>query len=325
MVRSILMALVLSLPCYAQAWGFFAHQKINYYAVFLLPPEMLVFFKSQIDYLTAHSVDPDKRRYLLEQEGPRHYIDLDHYGPFPYASLPRHWKTAVAACTEDSLVRYGIAPWWIQVMLERLTKAFMAKDSELILKTAAELGHYVADLHVPLHACSNHNGQLTGQQGIHGFWESRVPELLAEKEWDFLIGPANYYKDPLSLTWSRALQSAAAADTVLRLEKKLRSQFESDQVYAFEERNGQLTRQFSAAYTLAYNKLLNGMIERRMLASIEAVASFWLTAWANAGQPPLGSLGRDRHSQPLSDSTLLLWQQIDAAYKNNLIKGREHD
>ncbi|MFM8806340.1 MAG: hypothetical protein ACKOD1_03185, partial [Sphingomonadales bacterium] len=177
------------------------------------------------------------------------------------------------------------------------------------------------DLHVPLHACSNHNGQLTGQQGIHGFWESRVPELLAEKEWDFIIGPAQYYRDPLSLIWRRVLQSAAAADTVLRVEKMLRAQFSSDQVYAYEERNGQLTRQFSSAYTTAYDQLLHGMIERRMRASVEAVASYWLTAWINAGQPPLKTLAR----QPLSDNALLSMQQLEAAYKNNPIKGREHD
>ena len=321
MVRYFIMALVLYLPCYASAWGFYGHQKINYYAVFLLPPEMLVFFKPQIDYLAAHSVDPDKRRYLLEQEGPRHYIDLDHYGPAPYVSLPRDWKTAVAACSADSLAKYGIGPWWIQVMLERLTKAFMAKDPEQILQMAAELGHYVADLHVPLHACSNHNGQLTGQHGIHGFWESRVPELLAEKEWDFIIGPAHYYRDPLSLIWKRVLQSAAAADTVLRAEKMVRARFSSDQVYAYEERNGRLTRQFSSAYTVAYDQLLNGMIERRMRASVEAVASFWLTAWIDAGQPPLRSLVR----QPLGDDALLSMQQLEAAYKNSPIIGREHD
>ncbi|MFM8807202.1 MAG: zinc dependent phospholipase C family protein [Sphingomonadales bacterium] len=321
MLRFMTMALVLYLPCYAHAWGFYGHQKINYYAVFLLPPDMLVFFKPQIEYLALHSVDPDKRRYLLEQEGPRHYIDLDRYGPAPYVSLPRDWKTAVAACSMDSLVKYGIGPWWIQVMLERLTKAFMAKDPEQILKMAAELGHYVADLHVPLHACSNHNGQLTGQHGIHGFWESRVPELLAEKEWDFIIGPARYYRDPLSLIWKRVLQSAAAADTVLRIEKTLRARFSSDQVYAYEERNGQLTRQFSSAYSVAYDQLLNGMIERRMRASVEAVASFWLTAWINAGQPPLRSMVR----HPLAGNALLSMQQLEAAYKNNPIKGREHD
>jgi hypothetical protein len=321
MYRFIVMAYLLCLSCYAHAWGFFGHQKINYHAVFLLPPDMLVFFKPNIDFLSAHAVDPDKRRYLLEQEGPRHYIDLDHYGPAPYSSLPRDWKSALAACSEDTLLRYGIGPWWIQVMLERLTRAFMAKDPERILQYAAELGHYVADIHVPLHACSNHNGQLTGQHGIHGFWESRVPELLAEREWDFLIGQASYCKDPLAMVWNRVIQSAAGADTVLQTEKKLRAQFSSDQVYAYEERKGQLVRQFSSAYTLAYDQLLGGMVERRMRASIEGVASLWLTAWVNAGQPPLVSLSR----KSVTPQAVLSLQQLEEAYKNNRIKGREHD
>jgi len=321
MFRISAILVFLCLSGQARGWGFWGHQTINYHAVFLLPPDMLVFFKPHIEYLSAHAVDPDKRRYLLEQEGPRHYIDLDRYGPAPYYSLPRDWKTAVASCSEDTLQRYGIAPWWIQVMLERLTRSFAAKDPELILKNAAELGHYIADIHVPLHACSNHNGQNTGQHGIHGFWESRIPELLADKEWDFLIGQATYCKDPLDLAWNRVTQSAAASATVLRTEKILREQFDSDQVYAFEERNGKLVRQYSSAYTMAYDRLLGGMVERRMRESMEAVASLWLTAWVNAGQPPLHSLSR----QPITAENLLPLQELEEAYKNHPIKGREHD
>ncbi len=67
-------------------------------------------------------------------------------------------------------------------MLARLTTAFKNKDPAKILKLSAELGHYIADFHVPLHASSNHNGQYTNQKGIHGFWESRIPELLAQPE-----------------------------------------------------------------------------------------------------------------------------------------------
>ena len=36
----------------------------------------------------------------------------------------------------------------------------MQKNQTKILRYAAELGHYIADAHVPLHASSNHNGQL---------------------------------------------------------------------------------------------------------------------------------------------------------------------
>lgn len=313
--------LCLGVPLCGQSWGFYAHQKINYHAVFMLPPEMLTLFKPHIDFLAAHAVDPDKRRYMIQEEGPRHYIDMDHYGPPPYASLPREWKKAVAACTADSLQQYGIAPWWIQVMLERLTTAFRQRSPEKILQNAAEIGHYIADIHVPLHACSNHNGQLTGQQGIHGFWESRLPELLAEKKWDFLIGPATYVKRPLDLIWKKTLQSAAAADTVLQLERVLRKRFASDRVYAYEERNGQVVRQYSTDYALAYDQLLTGMVERRMRASIETVASFWLTAWIDAGQPSLALLART----PLLPEWTTTLDQLQQAWKNNSIKGREHD
>jgi hypothetical protein len=173
-------------------WGFYAHRKINYFAVFLLPPEMMVLYKPHIDFLEEHAVDPDKRRYAIAEEGPRHYIDIDHYGSYPYDSLPRKWNDAVARYSEDTLQAYGIVPWWLQIMIYRLTDAFKEKNQSKILKLSAEIGHYIADSHVPLHASTNHNGQYTDQKGIHGFWESRIPELLAEKEWDFFIGKAEY-------------------------------------------------------------------------------------------------------------------------------------
>ena len=297
MKRTLLtMALCLSaIHCFC--WGFYAHQKINYYATFLLPPQMMVLYKPNINFITEHAIDPDKRRYIVADEGPRHYIDIDHYGAYPYISLPHKWKEAVAKFGEDSLKMYGIVPWHIQVMLNRLTAAFKEKNFTKIMKNSAELGHYIADSHVPLHANSNHNGQFTHQRGIHGFWESRVPELLAEKEFDFFIGKADYIADPLSFTWARVLESGKAADSVLTFERELTKQFGTDKKYAFENRNGVLLRQYSSAFTIAFNKKLNGMVERRMRQSIYAVASFWYTAWVNAGQPDLKSLSTQTFSE----------------------------
>ena len=51
-----------------QKWGFFGHRRINRMAVFTLPPEMIVFFKRKIEYITEHAVDPDKRRYASRFE-----------------------------------------------------------------------------------------------------------------------------------------------------------------------------------------------------------------------------------------------------------------
>ena len=286
--------LLISFPSFC--WGFYAHQKINYFAVFMLPPQMMVLFKPNISFLSEHAIDPDKRRYAVKDEGPRHYIDIDKYGTYPYTSLPRKWEDAVAKFGEDSLLQHGIVPWHVQVMLRRLTDAFREKNFSRILKNSAEIGHYISDAHVPLHASSNHNGQFTNQKGIHGFWESRVPELLAEKHWDFFIGKAQYIKNPGEFMWARVLESALAADSVLRFEKALSSEFSADQKFSFEERNGIVIRQYSTAFTIAFNNKLDGMVERRMRQSISAIASFWYTAWVNAGQPDLKSLTKQKFS-----------------------------
>ncbi len=315
----LLLLIICSLPVFS--WGFYGHRMINYYSVFLLPPEMVLLYKPHIDFLTEHAVDPDKRRYAVPEEGPRHYIDLDKYGHYPYDSLPRNWNEAVKKYTADSLQKHGIVPWWVQTMLFRLTQAFKDKDQVKILKLSAEIGHYISDAHVPLHASSNHNGQYTNQRGIHGFWESRVPELLAEKHWDFFIGKAEYIANPSSFIWARVLESAAAADTVLRFEKELSRQFPPDQKYAFEDRNGTVIRQYSSAYTVRYNELLKGMVERRMRQSIYAVASFWYTAWVNAGQPDLRALSNREFTSADQEA----FEQLNRDWKNNAIKGREHD
>lgn len=305
----------------AFCWGFYAHQKINYYSVFLLPPQMLFFYKQNIRFISEHAVDPDKRRYAVAEEGPRHYIDIDHYGVYPFDSLPRRWDSAVAKYGEDTLMARGIVPWWVQVMKVRLTNAFKEKNAPKILKLSAEIGHYIADAHVPLHASSNHDGQHTDQKGIHGFWESRIPELLAEKEWDFFIGKGEYIKNTQDFIWKRVLESAAAADTVLKYEKALSLRFSPDQRFSFEPRNGVVIRQYSSSYAKAYNEGLNGMIERRMRQSIYAIASFWYTAWVDAGQPDLSSLT----TMSFSEADLKEFEELNRAWRINVMKGRKEE
>ncbi|HTM90828.1 MAG TPA: zinc dependent phospholipase C family protein [Flavisolibacter sp.] len=315
----ILLFIFISQQCFC--WGFFAHQKINYYAVFLLPPEMMVLYKPNIQFITEHAVDPDKRRYAVAEEGPRHYIDIDHYGNYPFDSLPRKWEDAVAKYSINTITENGIVPWWVQTMHRRLVNAFKEKDQVRILKLSAEIGHYIADAHVPLHASSNHNGQLTGQHGIHGFWESRIPELLADKEWSFFLGKAEYIKNPGDFIWKRVLESAAAADTVLQYERELSRKFSADKKFAFEDRNGKIVRQYSTAYSLAYNELLKGMIERRMRSSIYTVASFWYTAWVDAGQPDLTKLS----NKNFSEEDLKEFELLNHAWKSNEMNGRKEE
>lgn len=304
-------------------WGFFAHKRINRMAVFTLPEDMLGFYKKHIEFVTEHAVDPDKRRYAVKEEAARHYIDIDHYvhdSLSPFEVVPKKWEEAVLKFTEDTLQAYGIVPWHLQVMLNKLTWAFKNEDVDMILKYSSEIGHYIGDAHVPLHTTENYNGQLTGQRGIHGFWESRIPELLST-EYDFFIGNARYIEKPLDDAWKVIKESNDAVDSVLTFERILNGEFPTDRKYAFEERGPQTIKTYSQEYTTEYSDRLDGMVERRMRAAILSVGSYWYTAWVNAGKPDLNKLlGKD-----ISDKMKEEIENENKDYENGNVKGRSCD
>jgi hypothetical protein len=286
--RLFCLVLLLSAGLLSSAWGFYAHQQINRLAVFTLPPEMIGFYKKNIRIITEAAVNPDRRRYSVVDEAPRHYLDIDHYGDSALYKMPRYWKDAVEKYTEDTLKAYGIVPWHINTMYYRLKDAFMLKDPSKILYVSADLGHYIADAHVPLHTTENYNGQLTGQDGIHGFWESRLPELFA-KNYDFFTGKAEYIKNPQLAAWQALAGSNVHLDSVLLLEKKLSEKF-GERKYSFETKGNQTIKVYSVEFSTAYHNALAGMVEKRMRDAIKMVGDFWYTAWVDAGQPELKSI-----------------------------------
>ena len=389
-------------------WGFYAHRKLNRLAVFTLPPEMMPLFKAEIEYLSSHAVDPDRRRYATPFEGPRHFIDLDVYGEFPYDNLPRTWNEALAKfssvkiidrcvrgevpdtvllyypyihfdeevegknrayndfenlldlnyqaffdkrvpndfyrppwiydlkewtekdsvfncpgvdCCEilvtDRLSKYGIIPYYLPVIQNQLTRALERGDRPRILRHAADIGHYIGDAHVPLHTTVNYNGQLTGQTGIHAFWESRIPELFAE-EFDLIVGKAQYIEDKDEFFWDIVMDTHEKVDSVLTIEQWLRDTYPEDAQMCFEDRLSQTIQQPCREFALAYEREMNGMVERQMRKTIFAIGSAWYTAWVDAGQPDLG--------EPLvSDpSHLVESDSLIRVYRRGSIYGREH-
>lgn len=304
-------------------WGFFAHRRINRLAVFTLPPEMIGFYKRNLNYITEHAVDPDKRRYVAKDEAPRHYIDIDHYGEGMqvFDLMPRGWNEAVQKYSEDTLQAYGIVPWHIDVMCMRLTKAFQDGNLDRILRYSADIGHYIGDAHVPLHTTENYNGGMTNQKGIHGFWESRLPELFSDN-YDFLVGRAEYIDRPLDWAWDVVEQSHSAKDSVLLFEAELNAEWPSDRKYAMENRGQVLMKVYSQEYAEEYHRRLNGMVERRMRATILGVGSIWYTCWVNAGQPDLETLF-DKKISPEEEEEMI---ELELKVKgSDGIKGREHE
>lgn len=286
--KSTLKIYMLLLSCFiAQAktgtiWGFFGHRKINLMATFILPLPLHSFYRRHLREIQELSVLPDARRYLLDEEAARHYIDLDQYDLNKVSFT--NWAQILRKAPEDSLRKHGIVPWHIPVVYQRLVNAFIKKDSLQIIKLSAELGHYVADAHVPLHTSSNYDGQKTGQDGLHSFWESRIPEIL-DKQLDQFSGPANYTPDVQHSSWTWVLASHKQLPLLFSMATKVSLEIKEGEKYSFIQKGQSLIKTPSMKYSLAYHKALNKQIESRFLAAVQHVGDLWYSAWLEAGQP----------------------------------------
>ena len=391
-------------------WGFFGHQRINRMAVFTLPPEMMPLYKKNIEYITEHAVDPDKRRYATRLEAFRHFIDADHWGKAPFPNLPRKWTDALARYTDiyivtekndtlqiagdkvvridkrnivlkssaikkiwqkdsivvdyrkyrnfvfhnierqyyeenwtvnldsltllmgsrgnkkwksafakDEFTEYGIVPYHLEYMQRRLTQAFKERNSQKILRLSAEIGHYIGDAHVPLHTTENYNGQMTNQVGIHGFWESRLPELFADTEYDFFVGKAEYIPKFSDFAWKTVLDSHALLDTVLLTERALVKAFDEDKQMCYEQRADLNVLLQCKEFSRAWHTRMNGMVENRMCAAIKAIGNAWYTAWVDSGQPDLSALDGQKPTKEEEKEQ----ERLNEAAKGGTMIGRQ--
>ncbi len=287
----------------AYPFGFNAHRKINRMAVFTLPPEMVGFFRKHIEYITEQSIQPDRLAHAIPGEAPRHYIDIDQYGENPFATVPKTWTKAVEKFSEDTLMAHGVLPWHINVMMMRLTRAFESGDVDRILYNAAHIGHYIADACTPLHTTKYYNGRTPDEVGIHGFWESRLPELYADG-FNYFVGRAEYIEYPLERTWELVKNSHLKVDTIYQVFNDLRLRMGADRVFSHESRGNTNMRVYSRDFSRAFHEELKCMVERQMKLATKSVGDFWYTAWVNAGQPELSKVVKavsEDHLQELEE------------------------
>jgi hypothetical protein len=288
-----LLAVIASAP-FLIFWGTFGHEHINRAAVLALPKPLQIFFFNHVDFITQESTVPDLRKYTLNDkaENPRHYIDIENFGNPD--SLPVTLADAKKKYDEKFLQQNGILPWYIEEMMDKLTKAFKEKRKTEILFLAADLGHYIGDAHMPLHTAVNHDGQLTNQKGIHSFWESQLPELFG-KDYNYHTPEAKFIDDIHKETWRIILNTHHLVDTVLLVEKELSKNFPADKIYKTDANGTPVKTKFnqqihSSEYAKAYHDALHGMVEKQMRNAIIATSNFWYTAWVNAGKPNLDDL-----------------------------------
>ena len=119
--------------------------------------------------IVEHAIDPDLWRTAgWEQEPPRHFLDMDAYGPYPFPNFPREQDEAIKRYGADFVVKNGQLPWRAAEIYQKLVEAFRQQapySRDNIKFFSSVLTHYVSDAHVPFHAVLNYDGQLTGQCG----------------------------------------------------------------------------------------------------------------------------------------------------------------
>ncbi|MGO4821755.1 MULTISPECIES: zinc dependent phospholipase C family protein [unclassified Flavobacterium] len=276
------------------SWGIVGHERINKAAVMALPKPMQVFFYNHIDFITQESTVPDLRKYILQDraENPRHYFDMENFGAVD--SFPKTMAEAKKKYDDKFLSKNGTLPWHIQDMMAKLTQAFKDKRKSEILFIAAELGHYIGDAHMPLHTSDNHDGQLTDQKGIHSLWESRLPELFV-KNYKFTVSPAHYYENVDQATWDMIHDTHSLVPALLAADKGLRTSLATNQIFVTDASGAIVKNKYNGVrytdeYAGKFHTALNGMVESQMKKAVTATASFWYTAWVNAGKPDLSNL-----------------------------------
>ncbi|MDX5420962.1 MAG: zinc dependent phospholipase C family protein [Hymenobacteraceae bacterium] len=317
-MKKIALVLLAFLACttLSYSWGFFGHKVVHQLAIYGLPKQMQGFFFKHQHYLVQNSVRPDERRSHDPEEAPRHFIDVDVYGDSAVYTMPQAWEAAAALYPADTLKKYGIVPWHVVVMKERLTNAFLQQNVDSILFYAADLGHYIGDAHVPLHTTLNYDGQLTNQHGLHSLWESKVPEMHAQA-YRLQNKKATYLPNAEDAIWQVVRESHKLFPQVLELEREASKGFTPETKYVKVERNGRTRQYYSDDFASKYQELLGTMVEKRMAASAEVVANFWYTCWVDGGKPNLERLMSEKLSKAEKKE---LKKQVNSWKQNKLFE-----
>ncbi len=256
-------------------WGDKGHKLISKMAVDFFPPEMQA-FKQWKDYLEQHAPDPDYRKKEDKTEGPKHFIDIDFYKEYNTGSMVEDEKKLIEEYGEKEVVHTGILPWATLETFQNLTKAFKDGNKAEALRYAADLGHYVADGHQPMHTVMNYNGQLTDQKGVHARYEiTMVDEHLNDLEKSYRPVEANYVKDPLKFIFNYITDANSVCGLL----------FDADN-YAFKYA-GQ--RQGDEYYKLLWFRT-KYITEIQFNEASLHFADLIYTAWVDAGKPSFNEM-----------------------------------
>jgi len=254
----------------AWAWGPTAHRLVNNWAIQSLPPEMREFFEANRGFIVDHSNDPDQWMLKDRYERKQHYIYLDKYGIFPFLSLPHSFKAAVEQYGSGRVNRDGLLPWHIGEYSLRLTNALKARNWDEAKLDAAVLAHYIADAHDPLHTTQNYDGQLTQETGLTDRYDIRLPDRYSRF---FIMHAEDAVKidDPTEYAFGMCLEAHVWVDSIILADRRAREGLVD----------------YTDEYFDRFYSQVGHNVMREINDAARDTASYWYTAWLNAGSPQL--------------------------------------
>lgn len=156
------------------SWGSQGHYKINTAAGLSFNAEMAQ-LTNWVTILANHASDADYRKAWDPNEAPKHYIDIDNYEEFILqGTIPQNLDSAIAEYGAAFVHDQGYLPWATLNTFDSLVACMARHDWDKAVLFAADLGHYVADGHMPMHITRNYNGQYSDNYGIHSRYESTM-------------------------------------------------------------------------------------------------------------------------------------------------------
>ena len=96
-------------------------------------------------------------------------------------------------------------------------------------------------------------------------------------------------------TWDLIKDTHSLVPALLAADKGLRTSLPTNQIFVTDTEGNIVKNKYNGVkytdeYAGKFNTALNGMVESQMKKAVTATASFWYTAWVNAGKPDLSNL-----------------------------------
>ncbi len=263
---------LLCLPHSALGWGANADRLATTKAVDILPDEVRSYFEGNRAYLVQHVLDPVDAAQKTPALAHNRFIHFEKYGNFPYSELPRDYRVASYKYSKRTLDQNGLLPWSVGLYSQKLTDDFRNHNWDDARDAAAELAFYVAEAHDPFNSTINSDGHLAGQTGVDARFGSSLVDRYSQF---FYLHPnqAVYIQDPTDHAFEMCLSAHSWIENVLLSDRRARATL-SDYTDEY----------FDRFYSQA-----GAVLVRQISDASTDVASYWLTAWINAGKPQLPS------------------------------------